>query len=166
MTLFGLFLLVLWLIGSASAQNTDCFSDTTDIFQYLAATAFGSDDITVVLCPSTVFRVGDLDDNGGGVESGSMPLVGFPRVQYLCGEDGASTNNCVVQGGEIQFWNPPGTAVQTLTVSGVTFEGATYVAILLQGTGDITFVDCIVRVCFTCLVCRNHSGQSFAPELT
>ena len=146
-TLFGLLVLSLWHFGSVHAQNaTDCFSNSTELFEYLTDVADGTEDIAVVICPNTVFPVGNLNDEQGGVEDGTMPLIAFPRVSYWCGEDGASTNNCVFQGGGIQFWNPPGAAVETLSVSGVTFEGATFVAILLQGTGDITFVDCIIRV--------------------
>ena len=131
-----LLVLSLWLVGSVQAQNaTSCYANTTALFDYLADTATGSEDVVVVLCPNTVFHVGNLNDDQGGVEDGTMPLIGFPRVQYLCGEDGASTNNCVFQGGEIQFWNPPGAALETLLVSGVTFEGATFVAILLPAAG-------------------------------
>lgn len=157
MTLFGLFVLFAWIVvDSAFAQEASCFSNTTELFDFLADTADGSDEIVVILCPNTFFSVGNLNDEIGRVEGGMMPLIGFPRVQYLCGEDGASTNNCVFQGGDIQFWNPPGTAVENLSVSGVTFEGATFVALLLQGTGDINFVDCIIRVSVS--YCRSPHG--------
>lgn len=140
-----LFVLGILLLGCATAQDT-CFSDTNVVFEYLTEVADGSQEISVVLCPGT-FLIGNLDEDPSGVVDGLMPLIAFPRVRYLCGEDGASTNNCVLKGGQIQFWSPNGAAIET-SVYGVTFEDATYIAILLQGSGQVSFVDCIVRVSF------------------
>lgn len=142
----GLAVCLLWLFQSALAQDTSCYSNTTELFNFVAGTADGSDEVVVVLCPNSVFTIGNLNDNEGQVEGGSMPLIAFPRVQYLCGEDGSSANACVIEGGDIQFWNPPGAAVETVVVSGLTFQEATFVSIYLQGSGQISFIDCIVRV--------------------
>lgn len=144
------FLLAFWLLERANAveEIPSCFTNTTDIFTYLVEAADGSDDVQVVLCPNNVFTIGNLEDGGEffAVEDGTMPLIAFPRVEYRCGEDGSSANNCVLQGGAIQLWSPPSQAVETLTVQGLTFEDASFVAILLQGFGDVEFVDCVVRV--------------------
>ena len=146
MNYFGLLVSFFWLYKSALAQDTSCFTSTDELFDYLAQEADGSDDITVVLCPDTVFLIGNLDDGSAAVEDGTMPLIAFPRVTYLCGEDGSSANNCILESGNIQFWNPPGAAVETVLVQGLTFQDATFVSIYLQGSGQISFIDCIIRV--------------------
>mmetsp|Transcript_5940 Transcript_5940/g.12194 ORF Transcript_5940/g.12194 Transcript_5940/m.12194 type:complete len:555 (-) Transcript_5940:97-1761(-) len=143
MKYFGLFASLFWLCKSAVAQDTSCFTNTTELFDYLAQVADGSDDITVVLCPDTVFLIGNID--GDSSMDGTMPLVTFPRVTYLCGEDGSSDNHCILENGDIQFWNPPGAAVGTVVVQGLTFQDATFVSIYLQGSGQISFIDCIIQ---------------------
>lgn len=144
MALLGFFLVFCWFVRGFVFADDTCFNSTTPLFDFLATTADGAQDITVVLCPKTTFDVGDLGDTGA--DNGQMPLIAFPRTTYLCGEDGASTNNCVLRGGEIQFWNPPGAAIGEISVRGVTFENSTFVAILLQGSGTIDFIDCIIQV--------------------
>lgn len=152
MTHFRTFLLAALglLHGTAVVVVADehCYTNTTEIFEYLATAADGSEDVTVVLCPDTVFMIGDLDDEGDNlsVQGGTMPLIAFPRVDYLCGDDGSSSNNCVLQGGAIQLWSPPGAALMTASVQGITFSEATFASILLQGSGDVEFEDCIVQV--------------------
>ena len=139
-------LLLLSLLRSVVSEDTFCFTNTTELFSFLSQVVDGSEDVTVILCSGTVFEIGDLDESEIQVEGGSMPLIAFPRVQYLCGDDGALTNDCIIRGGNTQFWIPPGAEVGTVTVQGLTFEDANFVSIYLQGTGDITFIDCVVKV--------------------
>ena len=146
MKYFALVVSFFWLCKGSLAQDSSCFTNTTDLFDYLAQVADGSDDIAVVLCPDTVFSIGNIDMDSSAVEGGTMPLVAFPRVQYMCGEDGSSSNNCIFENGDIQFWNPPGAAVETVLVQGLTFRDATFASIYLQGSGQISFIDCIIRV--------------------
>ena len=156
MNRFGLVVCSLWLFQSSVAQDTSCFTNTTVLFDYLAGVADGSDDITVVLCPDTVFSIGNLDDGASQVEGGTMPLIAFPRVRYLCGEDGSSTNNCILENGDIQFWSPPGAAIESVMLQGITFRNATFASILLQGSGQISFIDCIIRVSAVCNAMVGH----------
>lgn len=149
MRFLSLILALFWPItGVVADEEEPCYTNTTELFEYLMETADGSEDISVVLCPDTVFSIGNLEDGGDelAVADGTMPLIAFPRVHYLCGEDGSSANSCIVRGGAIQLWSPPGASIGTMLVQGLTFEAATFVSILLQGSGDIEFVDCIIQV--------------------
>lgn len=149
MVVFPSFLLLfelLLVVGPplTHAQEAPCFADTTALFDYLTNERNPNEDATVVLCANTIFNIGNIEDDE--VVGGSMPLIAFPNVRYLCGQDGSSANNCVVKGGNTQFWNLPGAEIGSVSVRGITFEDAAFVSILLQGTGEISFVDCIVRV--------------------
>jgi hypothetical protein len=143
-SVFASFFTLLGLLGSSALAQAQCFSDSTALFDFLTNERNPNVDTTVILCPNTTFDIGNIEDDE--VVDGSMPLIAFPNVQYLCGQEGSSVNNCVLKGGDTQFWNPPGAEIGIVSVRGITFEDASFVSILLQGTGEISFVDCIVRV--------------------
>lgn len=158
--LFAVFLLVLWFLNVALATDP-CFRNTTDVFLYLSDVGHGEDETLIVLCPNTVFSIGNLGESEDEllIEDGMMPLIAFPRVHYLCGTEGSSLNNCTIQGGDIQFWNPPEqhVTVERVTIEGITFQDSNFVAILLQGPSEVVFVDCVVRVSEAAPVCGRRT---------
>ena len=96
--------------------------------------------VTYVICPNTVF---DLADEG--VE---WDLNG--NTDYLCGNDGVSTNNCVVTGGEFQFsatYFPYGFSNKdNILLSGFTFQKAEINSGYIAYPGNFIIRDCIFKV--------------------
>jgi hypothetical protein len=143
--------------GAPTARPTfspgpDCYDDLNEI----AARESNVYDSTFyreyILCPNTEFVVGMQSDEGV-FEGGSYPI--FPRrnVGYKCGEDGKSTNNCQIIGGQFQLISFNGQweltqheAHTNVTVSGITFVAGGWATVLAGNPGDITFTDCIFYV--------------------
>ena len=171
-----------------AAAAADCYSNTTLLLQALeVTTSTRSGPQTFRLCANTVFPITDLallaeDDDADDASSSSRtmttttsgrkmaPLFLKSYVTIQCGNDGASTNNCTLQGGQTQVVNLPtifggsassassssaGSSTNTVqaVVRGVTFANATEMAALLANAGDVTFVDCVFRVCLCVCVC-------------
>lgn len=72
----------------------------------------------------------------------------------LGGEDGKSSNNCTLRGGQIQLITG-GSSLQKVEVINVLIQGITFVAglgasVVLVSAGDVTFVDCIFKVSSHC----------------
>lgn len=142
-------LLVSLAIVFVASVNGQCYSNTTEILvQQTLATA--EERKVYTLCPNTVFHLGPTTTPGK-----QSPLVARSNTHFLCGSDGSSANNCVLSGGESQFWSNEdifdGESVATaVVVQGITFEDAQHVAILLESAGEVTFIDCIIRVSKKC----------------
>lgn len=95
--------------------------------------------VTYVICPNTLFnfkRTLTWDLNG--------------NTNYLCGEDGSSTNNCVVTGGEFQFnvalfpYNRSNK--DNILLSGFTFQKARIASAAIASSGNFIIRDCIFKV--------------------
>ena len=108
--------------------TAECFNSTQDI---LLAQAGGKKDI--VICPGTTITIGvPTDATFSTFAGGDYPLsVLGDDTTIKCGDDGSSSNNCVLEGGFIQFATTPalaqapGLAITTnnLMVQGLTFKG-------------------------------------------
>jgi hypothetical protein len=105
-----------------------------------------------ILCPNTEFVIGN-GGPGGVYTNGDYPI--FPRrnAGYKCGEDGKSSNNCRLVGGDFQLISFSGNWPEdqqephsNVTVSGVTFVSGGYATAILGNAGDVTFRDCIFTV--------------------
>jgi hypothetical protein len=94
--------------------------------------------VTYVICPNTVFNF---------TLGGFWDLKG--NTSYLCGADGASTNNCLVTGGGgLQFIiGFDGSSNKgDILVSGFTFTKSELTNGVIANPGKSTFRDCIFKV--------------------
>jgi hypothetical protein len=144
------------VVHAQSQSSSSCFRNTTEILvqQTLEATTAADERKVYTLCPNTVFELGPST-----VPGKLSPLVARSNTLFQCGADGSSANNCVLSGGESQFWSTDtvfdndgdesSAATTNVVVQGITFQDAQHVAILLETAGDVTFIDCIIRVSTT-----------------
>jgi hypothetical protein len=107
---------------------------------------------TYTLCPNTVFNMGYLNASNVCCVDGYPPMWPRKDTTYQCGDDGSSSNNCILRGGSYQVTSFPfhfSYEEKTGAVfKGITFEQAAEVSVLLVNAGDFTFVDCIFQVRF------------------
>jgi hypothetical protein len=136
--------------GHKQEDIPECYTDLDQLFE-----DEGNADVSVprtrILCPNTNFKMGIPNPNGGGFIDGFGPLAPRPNGTYICGQSGSSSNNCVLVGGDfhlVSFGQGDfDERKDAVTYQGLTFEAAEKSTILLFNAGDITFSDCIVRVC-------------------
>jgi hypothetical protein len=95
--------------------------------------------VTYVICPNTTFNLKKTltwDLNG--------------NTKYLCGENGSSTNNCVVTGGEFQFgiafYPYDFSDKDNILLSGFTFEKARIASAAIASSGNFIIRDCVFKV--------------------
>lgn len=109
---------------------------------------------TFILCPDTVYLIGVFGPDGDFVD-GYTPLRPRSNTIYSCGEDGKSSNNCTFIGGvyhvfhvlpTYNFENKVG-----VVLKGFTFENPSESSLALAAPGDITFIDCVFTVRYSCL---------------
>ena len=130
----------------------DCFSDTTLLLEFVIQ-ADPSQVTTYTLCPNTVFDIGRLDGMDGDVVDGMAPLVARSNSHYICGDDGSVSNSCVFRGGQVQVFSSYAYFSESTTnclIKGVTFESSDGAGASLGNVGEITFEDCIFKVCSRC----------------
>jgi len=150
--------IALCFIGMAYGQDNatyvkpSCYDNTTLLAAHLVMKdSFIPDEF--ILCPNSVFDIGSTPrDDVLCCKDGMSPLYGEANSRILCGEDGKSSNNCTLRGGAVQFSSVFANVkhpIESMQVSGVTFEGATLSSIFLGNVGDVTFKDCIVKVTVT-----------------
>jgi len=131
-----------------TAPPLGCFIDLNEVANRVAAKS-PSDVETFVLCPDTVYQIGFLG-SGGVIEDGFPALLLRQNTHYRCGEDGKSTNNCIISGGQFQiistfnsFNEEPKVNVR---LDGITFTDGDTAGAVLVAPGDVIFTDCIFRV--------------------
>jgi len=125
-----------------------CYTDLNKVANRVATKpAFKVE--TFTLCPDTVYKIGYLG-SGGLTEDGFPALQLRQNTHYRCGEDGKSTNNCIIAGGQFQiistfnsFNEEPKVNVR---LDGITFIDGDTAGALLVAPGDVIFTDCIFRV--------------------
>ena len=129
-----------------------CFSSLRDLdVVMLDLNANGQDfrQKVFILCPNTIFEIGftrDLD-TGDCCVDGDVPIFPFPNTLIQCGEDGKSSNNCVIARGQTQilsnFYDVPH---ENIEFRGITFVDATLSVATIADAGEYTFTDCIFKV--------------------
>jgi len=128
-------------------QASTCYSNLTIVFE-VNEIASQFDQKVFTLCPNTVFDIGYTIDAECCFE-GQMPLLLRSNTLVKCGEDGKSSNNCTMKGGESHILTSRGIwdeDVFNVEIQGLTFDGPTSLTYLLAAKGDITFTDCIIKV--------------------
>jgi polygalacturonase len=90
-----------------------------------------------------------------------MPMIPRANTQYKCGEDGSLANNCTMLGGSFHVMFNDFVFGEELT--GVTIQGFQFVApqlhsVLAVGSGDVTFLDCVLKVRQWCTMKENSTG--------
>eukprot|EP00934_Nitzschia_sp_Nitz4_P006338 Nitzschia sp. Nitz4//scaffold2_size372955//289102//290753//NITZ4_000456-RA/size372955-snap-gene-0.45-mRNA-1//1//CDS//3329546877//6328//frame0 len=105
---------------------------------------------TYILCPDTTYEMGFVN-SVGGFDDGFEPLQPRPHIHYKCGDDGSSSNNCVLTGGDYGMisFSSPDIAHNNVTLQGITFDNLGGAAALFARAGNFSFVDCIFK---------NHKG--------
>ena len=149
-----------------SESNSTCFANLTDV-QMLVAVKDPFIKEIYVLCPNTVFKLSD-DENG------MNPITPQSNSIFKCGDDGMSSNGCVLSGGSFQILSFADFAADYrvgIVFQGITFENGSVASALLVAPGDITFIGCVFRVRFfdsgvmnrACRMC--HAAHSLCLPL-
>jgi hypothetical protein len=144
------------LTSIASVELRDRYTDT-------------SVERTYIMCPDTVYMVGDfIAGNIPPFSGGDAFFQPRPNVRIICGEDGSSANNCTIIGGTVHV---AASTIVSMTESptNVVFQGLTFADTSRYSfwgnmPGDITFNDCIFKVCLLrqrSLDCRKLCSHSF-----
>ena len=126
-----------------------CYSNLTEI-QDLVSLKSPFVVETFILCPDTIYVMGSFDPIGEVQIEGWDPIFTRANSIFQCGDDGKSSNNCVITGGDIQILHEVVTynkeSKDNVVVKGITFEDATVAGIMLAASGEISLIDCIFRV--------------------
>lgn len=155
------------------SYNYSCFSSTKDLLEaqiqdYRAANSTAD---VYIICPNTTITIGVLENPAAGENdfvNGDYPLwVLDSDTTIQCGLDGRVENNCVLDGGFVQFLVQTAIPVSgtnanqflefveadivldNVTVRGITFTGMIGAvgpydggSVMVSQSGHITFVDC------------------------
>ena len=136
----------------APSAIPQCTTTLNSIFNAEEAVIDDSVTRTYFLCPNTTFEIdtafGPNDDPLNGLQ---LPLLfNHSNYEVLCGFDGRSENNCVLNGGLFQagFSITSAEPPTNVLVQGVTFTNAAGSASVISSSrpGEATFRDCIFRV--------------------
>jgi hypothetical protein len=105
---------------------------------------------TYTLCPNTVYQMGTVDPETYEIVNGFRPIYTRSNSVFQCGEDGKSSNNCTITGGEYQVFHDFVAYNRenkvNVVIKGLTFEDAVGGGLIMAAPGDITLIDCIFRV--------------------
>jgi hypothetical protein len=106
---------------------------------------------TYHICPNTTYVIGIPDSDGNCCDEGKHRAFEMRSYsEYICGEDGESSNNCFITGGQVHVVTTQegwvGEPSKALKLRGFTFEKAEILGILLANEGDVEFIDCIFKV--------------------
>jgi hypothetical protein len=125
----------------------DCYTDLNIVHQRERNTRDVSTVRTYVLCPDTEYVLGRTNAQGE-IIGGFNAFAPRPNVHYKCGDDGSSANNCIIRDGDLAIASIAGDPVHSNVVfEGLTIEENYFAGAFFNRPGDITFVDCIFRVC-------------------
>jgi len=143
--------------STGSTGNLTCYTNTTLLNQAMLALTINDTSTwqyTFVLCPNTVFVMGDESN-----PTGQAPCALRSNMMIQCGASGSSSNNCTLTGGSMQVVSLMAAYNEQVTVQdmiqGLTLEYAANVAVWLNNAGSISIIDCIfrVRLCLCVCVC-------------
>lgn len=140
-------------ISSRILQDTPCFTDLDEINALEDAVVDRSVRRTYVLCPQTTYTMATLGSDGSAV-GGFAPLRPRTNAIFKCGNTGLSSNNCVLEGGDYAIFSltPIVDNLTNALIQGLTMKGQARGAIVIARPGDVTFVDCIIRVSGTMIL--------------
>jgi hypothetical protein len=103
------------------------------------------------LCPNTTYEIGLDEMSHCCLENKFPPFVLRSYTEFICGDDGKSSNNCIIHGGDFQIMSNQheftGEPSKEIKFRGVTFANALLMQILIANEGDFYFDDCIFKVC-------------------
>lgn len=117
--------------------TTECWSNFTQLYFDVERLTPNSTK-TYVICPNRTYN-----------KNGDLPIVARANTHFKCGDDGSSRNNCVLYGGSDSVvindvvWGEP---VFGVTIQGLTFQSAVGRTFIGLDSGDVTFLDCIIKV--------------------
>lgn len=127
-----------------SKSNSTCYSNITEIGLLIERKNPFIQEI-FILCPDTVYMLTD------GTIDGMNPIIAGSNCIFKCGDDGKSSNGCVLSGGTFQvatFADFEADFKVGIVFQGITFVSGSMAAALLIAPGDVTFIDCIFQVRF------------------
>lgn len=159
MNRYRLSLFAVGLICNAVAANpppiTSCITDMSVVSNNEALVTNTSIWRVYVLCPNTTFSPGVSNEETGLVEGGQKPLVCKSNCAIRCGDDGLSSNNCVIDGtGTSAIFQVAYQVFDDLpkVTKNVFYQGITIDSFVAEGQrpvvvasffGSVTFQDCI-----------------------
>lgn len=136
----------------ARSLNDDCVDSLDVIFEEEKVVKDDANGTrTYILCPNTTFRIAQSFNQSGSPVEGEYPLkIARSNVLILCGEDGSSANNCILEGGmeQLVFVDlfETNQAVTNASVRGLTFTKAKTRNIAVMNNGQFFINDCIFKV--------------------
>ena len=132
-------------------SNLTCISNLTDI-EALMINKSPFIEETYVICPNKTYIMYDGTD-----ESANRPILPRSKSVFKCGEDGKSSNSCILTGGIFQILSDNAQFnddnIVGVVFQGFTLVGGTITSALLVGAGDHTFIDCIFQVRLSYVFC-------------
>lgn len=130
-----------------------CETSLNDIFQNEKSLEDSSYVRTYILCPGKTYSIGSLDATTANSLDTSVPLVfGRTNIHVVCGVDGKSSNNCVLEGGSTQLqvmnaFEGALASVDNSLVQGVTFTQGLDINIVIDAPCTLVIKKCIFTVC-------------------
>lgn len=140
------------LANLTSIDQFPCEATLNDIYQNEQTLDDTSYVRTYILCPQKIYSIGFLDSTTVNSNAISAPLVlGRPNVHILCGVDGKSSNNCVLEGGSFQLGVMHSVAgvsafVDNILVQGVSFTQGQEANIVIDAPCNVLIQKCIFTV--------------------
>ena len=134
---------------TSSPANKKCWSNFTLLYFDLERQATNSTNHTYVICPNQTYNIGYNFGQGECCENGDLPIVTRSNTHFKCGDDGSSRNNCVIYGGSSSvlfnsvIWDED---IYGATIQGFTFQSPVLTTLFGLASGDVTFIDCIIKV--------------------
>ena len=99
-----------------------------------------------MLCPNTRYELTDGTTGNDAVN----PIALRANCIFKCGDDGKSTNGCVIFGGTFQIISSsvdfPSENKVGIVFQGITFDSGIVASALMVSPGEVTFIDCIFQV--------------------
>jgi len=133
--------------------KSTCYDNTREIFDISADDRLLYKTKKFMLCPNTVYDIGQFTFNETftGITGGQYPLVPRMNTVIQCGESGEASNNCTLRGGSWGLITVPLLNELDFDTSDVLIKGLTFVEqdtfALFFGLPGTNFVvdDCVVK---------------------
>lgn len=143
-----------------------CWTDLDEVAARIEAAAENrgtSIPLDIILCPNTVFTFGVTESENFTIVGGFKTIAPRSNAHWKCGEDGAVSNNCIFQDGDVAILFANFSApTENVTFQGITFESQIISTFIGGAAGDVTFENCLWRV--SAEICHsranNETGQN------